>query len=245
MSARKLYAQFPLPLILGAVALLAAVLLSTIQLQAAGASIPHGTVELIADKQSIAPGHTLNLGLRFTLEKGWHIYWMNPGDSGEPPRVKWDLPQGITAGAIEWPAPHRLGTTTIVDYGYEDAVTLIVPLRASANAATGSANIGAELKVLVCREMCIPGKAQVSLTLPVETKAPESNAHNMEIFAAARKRLPQPAPPTWKFCVATTKDSFVLSVNLGHQITEATFFPRAESQISNATQILTPTHNGF
>src|SRR5215469_14171102 len=98
---------------------------------AAAASIPHGTVELIADKQSIAPGHTLNLGLRFTLEKGWHVYWINPGDSGEPPRVKWDLPQGVTVGAIEWPTPRRLGSTTIVDYGYEDGVTLIVPLRAS------------------------------------------------------------------------------------------------------------------
>ncbi len=67
------------------------------------------------------------VAVRF-LEKEWHVYWVNPGDSGEPPRVTWDLPAGITAGAIEWPAPRRLGTASIVDYGYEDAVMLIVPM---------------------------------------------------------------------------------------------------------------------
>ena len=59
--------------------------------QASGAPIPHGTVELISENQSIAIGHPFYLGLHFQLEKGWHIYWVNPGDSGEPPRVTWQL----------------------------------------------------------------------------------------------------------------------------------------------------------
>lgn len=215
--------------------------------QAAGAPIPHGTLELIAEREWIAAGHPFNVALRFELEKGWHVYWVNPGDSGEPPRVTWDLPAGIKAGAIEWPAPRRLGTPTIVDYGYEGGVTLIVPMRADANLAPQDpVQIAANVKVLVCREMCIPGKAQVSLTLPVKLQPPPASAQGNHFFTEARKAWPRQAPESWKFSITQTSDSFVLTANLGHKITDATFFPLAESQVSNASpQTLVPTATGF
>src|ERR1700689_2420025 len=149
--------KFPRVLELGV-----ALLLCNFGAQAAGTPIPHGTLELIAENQSTAAGHELYLGLHFQLEKGWHIYWINPGDSGEPPRVEWQLPQGVTAGAIEWPTPHRLESPTIVDFGYENAVTLLVPMHPDASlAAQHSVQFGASVKLLVCsHEMCIPGKAQ-------------------------------------------------------------------------------------
>jgi DsbC/DsbD-like thiol-disulfide interchange protein len=215
--------------------------------RAAGASIPNGRLELVAERQWIAAGHPFNVALHFELEKGWHIYWTNPGDSGEPPRVTWDLPAGITAGDIEWPAPRRLGTASIVDYGYEDAVMLIVPMSAEANlAAQGPVQIAAEVKVLVCREMCIPGKAQVSLTLPVKAQPPPADAQSSHLFAAARKALPRQTPANWKFGLFETNDSLVLTGNLGRRITYAIFFPLAESQVSNAgPQTLVPTASGF
>src|SRR5271155_209851 len=127
-------------------------LLTGASVQAASAIIPHGTLELVAENQWITAGRTLNLGLHFQLEKGWHIYWVNPGDSGEPPRVKWHLPTGLTAGAIEWPTPRRLeDSSSIVDYGYEDAVLLIVPMHADPKlAAEQGTQIGADVKLLVC-----------------------------------------------------------------------------------------------
>jgi thiol:disulfide interchange protein DsbD len=157
------------------------------------------------------------------------------------------LPAGIKAGTVEWPAPRRLGTTTIVDYGYEDAVTLIVSMHVDSSlAAKAPAPIAAEVKVLVCREMCIPGKAQVSLALPVKPQVPPGDAQNAHFFAEARNALPRPAPANWKFTVAATNGSFVLTANVGHQITDAIFFPLAEAQISNAApQTLVPTATGF
>ena len=243
MSGRKSHAGLPRAII----SVAAALALSSIQARAAGTPIPHGTLELIAEKQWIAAGHPFNLALRFELEKGWHVYWVNPGDSGEPPRVTWDLPAGIKAGAIEWPAPRRLGTPTIVDYGYEDAVTLIVPMRADANLSSQNpVQIAANVKVLVCREMCIPGKAQVSLMLPVKLQPPPASAQSTQFFTEARKAWPRPAPASWKFSIAQTNDSFVLTANLGHKITGAIFFPLAESQVSNAApQTLVPTGTGF
>jgi DsbC/DsbD-like thiol-disulfide interchange protein len=221
--------------------------------QASAAAIPHGTLELVAEDSWISAGHPLNLGLRFELEKGWHVYWINPGDSGEPPQVEWHLPAGFTAGAIEWPTPQRLGTGSIVDYGYEGALLLIVPVRVAANlgsqpklASQPPARLGAEVKLLVCsHEMCVPGKAQISLTLPVKTVAPVADARTSAWFSDERKAMPHSVPAQWKFSLADAKDSFVLTVNLGHRVTEAKFFPLAVSQIQNAAaQTLQPTATG-
>ena len=214
--------------------------------QASGAPIPHGTVELISENQSIAIGHPFYLGLHFQLEKGWHIYWVNPGDSGEPPRVTWQLPTGLSA-VSEWPAPRRIGTSSVVDFGYQDAVTLIVPVHAETSlAAQPLARLRAEIKVLVCREMCIPGKTQLSLTLPIKSSPPSPDVRTRELFVAARKDLPRLAPQTWKLSVDDAKDSFVLAANVAPQITQASFFPLAEAQIDNAApQNLQPMPSGF
>lgn len=231
------------PVVLASLVLLPSVAVA----QAAGSPIPHGTVELVAEYQWVAPGHEFCLGLHFHLDQGWHIYWVNPGDSGEPPRVTWQLPTGLTTEEIEWPAPRRLGTSSIVDFGYEDGVMLIVPIHAEANMVSQQpVQISANLKVLVCREMCIPGKAQLSLALPVKPQQPAPDARAHDLFAATRKSLPRRTPPSWRFNVGDAGGSFVLSANLGHQITRATFFPLVESQVDNAApQKLKPVTGGF
>ncbi len=222
-------------------------MLSAASSQAESTPIPHGTLELIAEDHWITPGHKLFLGLHFQLEKNWHIYWVNPGDSGEPPRVEWKLPPGVTAGAIEWPTPHRLETPGIVDFGYENSVTLIVPMYPDASLATEPVQFGAGLKLLVCsREMCIPGKAQLSLTLPVKTQPPLPDPRTAALFATTRKSLPLPMPGSWKVKVGEKSDCFVLTANIGHPITQAVFFAVAESQVSNAgPQRLLPMKSGF
>jgi DsbC/DsbD-like thiol-disulfide interchange protein len=225
-----------------------ALLLSAVSARAESTPITHGRLELVAEDQWITPGHKFYVGLHFQLEKEWHIYWVNPGDSGEPPRVEWQLPHGVTAGAMEWPTPHRLETPGIVDFGYENSVTLIVPMYPDARlSAQQAVQFGAALKLLVCsREMCIPGKAQLSLTLPIETQSPPLDPRTAELFAATRESLPLPMPGSWKIKAAETSNSFVLTANTGHPIMQAVFFPVAESQIANAAvQKLVPVGSGF
>ena len=231
-----------------------ALLLCAASAHAEGTPIPHGTLELIAEnpwieKRELAAGQKFDVGLRFQLEKGWHIYWINPGDSGEPPRVEWRLPSGLSAGAIEWPTPRRLeNSSSIVDYGYEDVILLIVPMHADPIvAAEQSAHIGADVKLLVCsHDMCIPGKAQLSLTLPIASHVSAQYSRYADLFAATRRSFPRPAPTNWRFSVADVNDSFVLTANLGRQITQAIFFPLAESQIENAApQNPQPLATGF
>ncbi len=215
-------------------------------------SIPHGTLELIAEKEWVTAGGAVDLGLRFQLEKGWHVYWINPGDSGEPPRVEWQLPSGLTAGAIEWPTPQRFQTSSsIVDYGYVDSVLLMVPLHVNADVEPATAHIGAAVRLLICsHEMCVPGKAQLSLALPIQSQPAPADTQKADLFRAARKALPQPAPANWKFSALDAKDSFVLSAKfhqqIGRRIALAIFFPLAESQIENAApQELLPQADGF
>jgi DsbC/DsbD-like thiol-disulfide interchange protein len=223
------------------------VLISLAGVGASAASIPHGTVDLVAEDQWIAPGHQCYLGINFHFEKGWHTYWINPGDSGQPPHAEWLLPAGLTAGEIEWPAPRRFGASTIADFGYDEAATLLVPIRAAASLQPNQpAQLGAEVFVLVCREICIPGKAHISLSLQIKSMPPKPDGSTRELFTAARKSLPRAAPGDWAISAIDANDSFMLIVNSGREITHAAFFPLEESQIDNsAPQKLKPAATGF
>src|SRR5580698_5643634 len=128
----------------------------------------HLTVELLPLNGSIQPGATELVGLHFTLDKGWHVYWVNAGDSGEPPSIKWNLPAGITAGAMQFPAPRRLPLGPLMDFGYEDEVLFPIALSAASTLkAPSTAPLAAHVNWLVCREVCIPGRADLILPLQV------------------------------------------------------------------------------
>src|SRR5262245_25496653 len=89
----------------------------------------HIKVELVAEDASFAPGSEPLVGLKFTIQEHWHVYWKNPGESGLPVEVKqWTLPEGWTAGPILWPTPERSVTIGMVSYGYEGTVVLPVRL---------------------------------------------------------------------------------------------------------------------
>jgi thiol:disulfide interchange protein DsbD len=108
------------------------------------------------------------------------------------------------------------------------------------------AQIAADLSVLVCREICVPGKANISLALPTKSMPPEVDARSSELITAARKFLPRRAPRDWEFKVIDQNDSFVLTAKLGRQTTRAVFFPLEEAQIDNsAPQRVVPVAGGF
>src|SRR5690349_9081421 len=136
--------------------------------RAAPVDTGHLTAELVSQSAGVAPGQTVWLAVRQKIQKGWHTYWRNPGDAGEPMRLGWTLPAGWRAGDIVWPAPRRLPVGPLMDYGYEGEALLPVPVTAPAGAKPGEA---VPLKVaasfLVCAETCVPEDAVLSLTLPV------------------------------------------------------------------------------
>ena len=191
-------------------------------------------VQLISDAVAVQPGRPLWVGLLFELRQQWHMYWRNPGDSGEPPRVRWKLPPGFRAGDVQWPAPERLGTGSVIDYGYRDSVLLPVEIQTPATIlpAGGSITLSAEVSWLVCGNLCVPGKAELALSLPVRT-APGPVSASHALFQEARARLPMPMPPAWSSEAASGKESFVLTVH-GAGAAQASLFPLEADQIDNA-----------
>src|SRR5262249_2601184 len=146
---------------------------------------------------------------------GWHIYWKNPGDSGQPPLLRWVVPPGFAAGSTRWPRPMKLQHSSIADYGYEDDVTLLLPLRVSSSAKNGSrAEIVLNAKWLICSEVCLPEKAQLRLSLPIAASGKEDKTSAKE-FADARKLLPRPWPASWSANAASAKDRFVVTIQSG------------------------------
>jgi DsbC/DsbD-like thiol-disulfide interchange protein len=189
-------------------------------------------VSLVGESQSIAPGQEFWVGVEFHLDKGWHIYWINPGDSGEPPRIQWRLPAGFQAGELQWPHPERLVTKYSVDYGYADQMLLLAAIRPPAGLAPGGkAELAGTVRWVVCREVCIPGKTEVALSLPVKRSAPPQPN---KLFDDARTRIPQPAPARWRARARAEKNAFVLSIETGQPIAQADFFPLEPQQIENA-----------
>ncbi|HZD93688.1 MAG TPA: protein-disulfide reductase DsbD domain-containing protein [Candidatus Sulfotelmatobacter sp.] len=198
------------------------------------AAARHSQVELLAQPAAIMPGTEVQLGVHFVLDPGWHIYWVNPGDSGQPPSLKWQLPPGYTAGEIQWPHPERMQPTPqLADYGYHGDVLLPVTLHVPSSATAGaSVQVTAEAKWLVCREVCIPEKAQLQLTLPVAMQVKE-NQQAASLFVRAAKLLPKPMPRAWKTTVKPEKDDFILTLQTGKKISKADFFPLDSDQIDN------------
>jgi thiol:disulfide interchange protein DsbD len=153
-------------------------------------------VVLRSEQASVIPGVPLTLGLEFRLTEPWHVYWTNPGDSGEAPSVRWSLPAGFTAGPLLFPVPEAIRTGPILDYGYSRHVLLATDVDTPTALRTGSqVELSADVRWLACRaEECIPGEARLVKVLKVETAQAPRLAETAELFAAARQRLPRPWP---------------------------------------------------
>jgi thiol:disulfide interchange protein len=195
---------------------------------------PHAAITLIAETRGAAPGSTLWVAVVQTLDKGWHTYWRNPGDAGEPTTIRWTLPAGWRAGDIAWPAPNRLPVGPIMNYGYEGKVVLAVPIEVPQGARPGeAAKLAATVDYLVCAEVCVPGSATVDLTVPVVAGVPAADPIGGPEIAAALASSPKPSGLTARFQVAGPRLSLAITGDplAGATARGAYFYPYAETLI--------------
>ena len=191
-------------------------------------------VSLLSEDSTLQPGSTHWVGVQFKPADHWHVYWQNPGDSGQPPQIQWNLPAGVSAGEIHWPTPEQLPVPPLMTYGYHQ-VLLMVPLTVAGNVAIGTElSIDADVRWLVCDEVCIPGKASFEVTLPVaakRSKSPESLA-----FAEARKQLPKPTADSISASYHLQGDRVVVELPkaMAGQQQQPVIFPITEDLVSYA-----------
>ncbi|HHP7243551.1 MAG TPA: protein-disulfide reductase DsbD family protein [Elainellaceae cyanobacterium] len=208
----------------------------------------HVEVQLVSELQHVQPGSPFLVGLRFQIQDDWHIYWKNPGDSGASPTIDWQLPEGVTAGEIQWPAPERLPVGPLMNFGYSGEVYLPVQLiLASTLQSSEPLPMQADADWLVCKVDCIPESATLNLTLPIQSTA-SPNPQWQPALEATQQALPQPSP--WPVTAAIADNTVTLRLEApGLQqgnLQSVAFFPDQDGVIVNASpQTLTMDDAGL
>lgn len=194
--------------------------------------------ELVAHvPDGVGPGSTVWVGLQLTHKPEWHTYWKNSGDSGLPTQLQWTLPDGVTAGDIQWPLPKKIPIGTLANYGYDGTVLLPVPLTISPQfqPAPLSGTLAVKLYAawLVCKTECIPEDGQFTLQIPVNS----STAGNAAAFDTAWRSAPVNLPTVPGSNVAIVGQSIRLAVQglpAGWQGRTLEFFPESAEVIETA-----------
>ncbi|HOW26899.1 MAG TPA: protein-disulfide reductase DsbD family protein [Elusimicrobiota bacterium] len=150
----------------------------------------HAQVTLVSEVASLRPGTSFWVAIIMKMDPGWHTYWKNPGDSGLPARLRWNLPEGISAGPVAWPYPEKIANGSLVTFGYKDQVVLLVRLETSPRLPEGNARVSLRLDWLECADICLPAHTDLQLTLPVRHAPPRIDQDRSALFSAARFRLP-------------------------------------------------------
>lgn len=213
--------------------LLLVLLLATPLARAAAVHVGPVEAELVAERTALVAGQTNWVALRLKPDPHWHVYWRNPGDSGIPTKLEWQLPKGIEAGDIVWPYPQIQRLGDLANYGYEQETLHLVPLTV-APSAHGSQALRANAKWLVCKDVCIPGSTDLELDLPVSSTA-QPDSRWASAFARTRAAVPK-AEPDWPAQFAVQHNTVSLSVNAPalQGASKISFFPYASDLVNHA-----------
>src|SRR6185312_5313541 len=114
---------------------------------------------------------------------------------------------------MQFPIPTRLPLGPLMDFGYENSVVFPVKLAASPDAKPGPVHLDAKVDWLVCREVCIPGKAHLGLDLTVAPGAGTAAATGA--LGEALSLIPKPLPPQMSVTVMGGKENFVVTLITG------------------------------
>jgi len=166
---------------------------------AEGQKVIHGpvTVELTAEDLKVERGAPFWVAVQMEMEENWHAYWKNPGGTGFPPRIEWDLPEGVAVEEVQWPLPEKVETPEGSAYFYHGHASLLVKLvQEDPDLLTGSVPVRATLKWLVCSDAnCRPGEAGIETAVVVIDGPSEKDPGRIEEFARARKSIPKKIAP--------------------------------------------------
>jgi thiol:disulfide interchange protein DsbD len=155
---------------------------------------PKTQIRLLISAESARPGDVIWAGLEMDMPRPWHTYWRNGGDAGQATEIKWTLPEGVTAGEINWPIPDKetdtAGDTSLVTYIYTNQVVLLAPLTLNKSLRAGPLTITASAKWMECSDICVIANNDASATLTIGDEAKPSP--DAPAIAKWRNKLPQP-----------------------------------------------------
>ena len=195
-------------------------------------SPPYVHASLLSEYHTLRPGQNHWVMLHLEITPSWHVYWVNPGDSGLAPTIIWTLPEGIRAESLVFPIPERIPIDRLMAFGYTDSVRLLIPLSIDADISVTQAMLKAQVEWLVCKDICLPERTDLVMSLPITHDSPQIISAHISEFTQARRLLPHPI--SWPARYHVTHDTLSLSVDtdslIDQTIIDIFFFPY-DSQI--------------
>ena len=160
----------------------------------AALAAPKTQIRLLLSAEAARPGDVIWAGLEMDMPRPWHTYWRNGGDAGQATEIKWTLPEGVTAGEINWPIPEKeidtAGDTSLVTYIYTNQVVLLVPITLDKSLRAGPLTVTASAKWMECSDICVMADGEATATLTIgDTAKPSPGATTIEKW---RDKVPRP-----------------------------------------------------
>lgn len=197
---------------------------------------PQVRAELVAHApEGVAPGQPVWLGLKIEHKKDWHTYWKNPGDSGLPTTMEWQLPAGVAAGEIQWPTPAKLPIGPLLNFGYDGTLLLPVPVTVAPDFKGQSLDVKLHAEWLVCKDVCIPESGDFVLKVPAQAATAGARA----LFEAAQAAVPRNLPDAKASAEIQAQALLVKVAGLpaAWQGKNLAYFPETAGVIQNAAPI--------
>ncbi|MBT8372375.1 MAG: hypothetical protein KJO34_15520, partial [Deltaproteobacteria bacterium] len=188
--------------------------------------------QLVTSHDQVEAGDDFYVALVTTMDPEWHIYWKNPGDSGEPVDIYWGDSPSVDVGEIVWPLPATIPTGPIINYGFDGRVIFPMPVTAPEDLQDGDViSMNADITYLVCKDICIPEMAQLSVAVTIgEEIADDRWAYNIESALAE-------APPPTDMIAGVQLENGEISFEFEldpTDIKEAYFFPETPGMINHS-----------
>jgi thiol:disulfide interchange protein DsbD len=191
------------------------------------AQAPEVQIAVVPEFATVAPGGSFRVAVRLRIPDGWHIAWINPGQSGLPSRLTWHMPAGVSAGETEWPFPERDVSDGLVSHIYRGVTVVVTTFHAAAASRVGTAVLRGDLSWGLCAAVCVPQTRAVEVSLPIRSSHPEMSREWRELQADL-EALPVQGPAVTLRGVARGEsvDLTIAGLTLGPlRGATATFFP--------------------
>lgn len=150
---------------------------------------------LLADRETIHPGETFQLGVELAIRPGWHVYWENAGDAGKRTEIELTGPDGFTIGAPRFPCPvRRVDEGDIVSFVHEGTILVVLDAKAPEKLEPGTKlAFRVVCDWLVCTDYCLTGGANAEVELVAAAAGTPVKLANAKRFDEGRAKLPRPA----------------------------------------------------
>lgn len=165
-------------------------------------------LSLVTAQAHAVAGDSFTVGVRIRIPDGWHAYWINPGDAGEPSRFEWDVPAGVSLTPLPWPVPDIYEYDGLISYGYESEV--IIPFQLSVAPDAGPVTgIVCRARWMICKDICLPVEDRSVLSFDSEPADEATVRRDAAMLDRLIQGLPQP-DDAWTFAAELTERALTI-----------------------------------